>query len=97
MPRQPIPFSHEHRAAGLGIDYRYCHTGVENGASAGLPDTHTCMSCHSQIWTGAGLLAPVREGLKQHSPLVWARVHDLADFVHFSHQAHTKGCCGWRF
>ncbi len=25
-PEQPIPFSHAHHVAGLGIDCRYCHT-----------------------------------------------------------------------
>lgn len=23
---QPVPFSHQHHVAGLGIDCRYCHT-----------------------------------------------------------------------
>ena len=41
---QPIPFSHEHHARGLGIDCRYCHTSVEVSASAGMPPTYTCMS-----------------------------------------------------
>ena len=26
---QPVPFSHQHHAAGDGIDCRYCHTSVE--------------------------------------------------------------------
>ena len=28
-PEQPVPFSHQHHAAGLGLDCRYCHTSVE--------------------------------------------------------------------
>ena len=31
-PAQPIPFSHQHHVAGLGIDCRYCHAGVEKSA-----------------------------------------------------------------
>src|SRR5687767_409365 len=58
---QPVQFSHEHHVAGLGIDCRYCHTTVEHSASAGMPSTKTCMTCHSQIWTTAPLLEPVRE------------------------------------
>jgi Class III cytochrome C family len=46
---QPVPFSHKHHVSGLGIDCRYCHTGVETSAFAGLPPTETCMTCHSQI------------------------------------------------
>ena len=47
---QPIPFSHKHHAGALGIDCRYCHTSVEESSYAGIPPTHTCMSCHSQVW-----------------------------------------------
>ena len=39
---QPVPFSHEHHVAGLGIDCRYCHTSVEQSAFAGMPSTRTC-------------------------------------------------------
>src|SRR5213596_767712 len=58
---QPVPFSHQHHVAGLGIDCRYCHTSVESSSFAGVPPTKTCMNCHSQIWTGAPMLEPVRE------------------------------------
>ena len=58
---QPIPFSHEHHVGGLGLDCRYCHTSVEKARFAGLPPTETCMTCHSQIWTNAPMLSPVRE------------------------------------
>ena len=36
---QPVPFSHEHHAGGLGIDCRYCHTSVEKSSFAGIPPT----------------------------------------------------------
>src|SRR5690349_275187 len=59
---QPVPFSHQHHVAGLGIDCRFCHTTVETAADAGLPPTYTCMTCHSQIWTNAaGPAQPDRE------------------------------------
>ena len=92
---QPVPFSHKHHVKGLGVDCRYCHTGVEEGASAGLPPTHTCMSCHSQIWTRAGMLEPVRESFRTGEPLTWTRVHDVPDFVYFDHSIHVAqgvGC-----
>ena len=52
-PTQPVPFSHKHHVSGLGIDCRYCHDSVETASNAGMPATHTCMTCHSQIWTNA--------------------------------------------
>ena len=36
-------------------------------ATAGIPPTWTCMTCHSQIWTGAEMLAPVRDSLADNS------------------------------
>ena len=36
---QPIPFSHQHHVAGLGIDCRMCHTAVEVSSNAGMPPT----------------------------------------------------------
>src|SRR5947208_4508093 len=80
-PPQPVPFSHEHHVAGLGIDCRYCHTSVADGPRAGLPPTQTCMSCHSQIWTNAPMLAPVRQSLADNKPLIWHRVARLPDYV----------------
>ena len=92
---QPVPFSHQHHVGGLGIDCRYCHTSVENSAFAGIPPTKTCMNCHSQIWTGAPLLEPVRESFRSGKSLVWTRVNDLPDFVYFDHSIHINkgvGC-----
>ena len=65
---QPVPFSHKHHVAGLGIDCRYCHSTVENTAFAGMPATETCMSCHSMIWTNAPMLEPVRQSWATGSP-----------------------------
>jgi len=92
---QPVPFSHEHHVAGLGIDCRYCHTSVESSSFAGIPPTRTCMNCHSQIWTSAPLLEPVRESFRTGKSLVWNRVNDLPDFVYFDHSVHVNkgvGC-----
>jgi hypothetical protein len=92
---QPVPFSHQHHVAGLGIDCRYCHTSVETSSFAGIPPTKTCMNCHSQIWTNAQLLEPVRESFRSGKSLVWNRVNDLPDFVYFNHSIHINkgvGC-----
>jgi len=89
---QPVPFSHRHHAEQLGIDCRYCHVSVEKSSFAGLPDTETCMTCHSQLFTSAPLLAPVRQSLATDIPLRWNRVNKLPDFVFFNHSIHiAKG------
>src|SRR5512147_2318170 len=80
---QPVPFSHQHHVAGLGLDCRYCHTSVEKSSFAGIPPTETCMTCHSQVWTDAPMLSPERQSLATGQPLHWTRVNDLPDFVFF--------------
>src|SRR5687767_15292219 len=92
---QPIQFSHAHHVGGMGIDCRYCHTSVETSAFANIPPTKTCMNCHSQIWTTAPILEPVRASFRDNTPLRWTRVHDLPDFVYFNHSIHVAkgvGC-----
>lgn len=92
---QPIPFSHEHHAGGLGIDCRYCHTSVEKSAFAGMPPTETCMTCHSQLYNTAPILAPARGSLATGTPLKWNRVNYVPDFVFFNHSIHVNkgiGC-----
>jgi len=96
VPReQPIPFSHKHHVAGLGIDCRYCHTSVEESSFAGIPPTETCMNCHREIWKDSPMLEAVRESYRSGRPLEWIRVHDLPDFVYFDHSIHVAkgvGC-----
>jgi len=92
---QTVPFSHKHHVGDDGIDCRYCHTSVETSAFAGLPPTETCMSCHSEIWTNAAMLQPVRDSYRTDKSLEWVRVHDLPDFVYFNHSIHVNkgiGC-----
>jgi hypothetical protein len=89
---QPVPFSHKHHVAELGLDCRYCHSSVELSSSAGMPPTQTCMACHSQIWTGAAILEPVRASYRDSTPISWTRVNALPDFVYFNHSIHiAKG------
>ena len=89
---QVVPFSHKHHVGDDGIDCRYCHTSVERSAFAGIPPTHTCMTCHSQLFTQEPILAPVVQSLASGKPLVWNRVHDLPGFVYFNHGIHiAKG------
>ena len=88
---QPVQFSHLHHVGDDGIDCRYCHTSVETSSFAGIPPTKTCMNCHSQIWSTAPILEPVRSSFREDRALRWVRVHDLPDFVYFNHSVHIKG------
>lgn len=87
---QPVRFSHELHSGQLNVSCQYCHTAVEKSAYAGIADTHTCMSCHSQIATYSELLEPVRTSWETGEPLLWYPVHNMADHVYFNHSAHVN-------
>ena len=94
-PEQPVPYSHALHAGELGLDCRYCHTTVERAGHAAIPETMTCMNCHSRVRTESKALAPVRDGAKTDQPVEWLKVHDLPDYVYFNHSAHVSrgvGC-----
>jgi hypothetical protein len=92
---QPVPFSHKHHVGELGLDCRYCHISVEKSSFAGVPPTQTCMTCHSQIWTNAAMLEPVRASYRDDKSIAWTRVNALPEFVYFDHSIHVAkgvGC-----
>lgn len=50
------------------------------------------MTCHSQIWTNAALLKPVRDSWTTRTPIKWTRIHNLPEYVYFNHSIHiAKG------
>jgi hypothetical protein len=85
---QPVPFSHQHHAGELGIDCRFCHTSVATSSYAGMPDTQTCMTCHSQIWKDAPMLEPVRQSYAENKPIKWNTVNEMPGYVYFNHSIH---------
>jgi len=89
---QPVQFSHKHHVGDDGIDCRYCHTSVENSATAGIPPTKTCMNCHSVLFKDSDYLEPVRESYRADKSIQWVKVHRLGDFAYFNHSIHlSKG------
>jgi hypothetical protein len=66
---QPIPFSHKHHAGDDGIDCRYCHTAVEQSRFAGMPATDICLTCHSQLYRDAPMLAPLHASARSGRPI----------------------------
>lgn len=90
MPEQPVPYSHALHVGQLGMDCRYCHTGVETSAAAAIPPTATCMNCHSLIRAESEKLVQVRDSFATGKPVQWLKVHNLPDFVYFNHSAHVQ-------
>jgi hypothetical protein len=89
---QPIAFPHDRHTKDLGIDCQYCHSGARKGPHAGIPSTQLCMGCHSLVSTeGRPELDKLKEYYKdgQGEPIPWKKVHDLPDFVYFTHKRHV--------
>lgn len=103
-PDQPIQFSHKIHAGDNAINCQYCHSGVERSKTAGIPTVNVCMNCHKGIskgpTTGTAEIAKIYEAAgwdpdkgeynKPQKPIKWIKVHNLQDFVFFSHQQHVK-------
>lgn len=103
-PEQPIAFSHKIHAGDNAINCQYCHSGAERSKVAGIPTVNVCMNCHKGIskgpTTGTTEIAKIYEAAgwdpdkgaytKPQKPIKWIKVHNLQDFVFFSHQQHVK-------
>jgi hypothetical protein len=91
-PVQPVPFSHKIHAGELGMDCRYCHSGVDKSWVANIPSASTCMNCHSTVLKDDPRLAIVRESAKNNTPIPWVQIHITPDYVYFNHAVHvTRG------
>ena len=88
-PVQPVPYSHKLHAGDLGMDCYYCHYTVDKSAYAAVPSTQVCMNCHARVKPQSPRLAKVRESWESGRPIEWVRVHRVADFAFFNHQAHV--------
>jgi hypothetical protein len=52
------------------------------------------MNCHRLVAKDSPLLAPIRDSAASGRPMRWIRVHDLPDYVYFSHAAHVRAGVG---
>jgi len=90
-PEQPIPYSHKLHAGDMGIECQFCHTYARRSPTAGIPAVEQCMSCHTNILPGSEQIAKIAAAYEKKEPIEWVKVHDLPDFVHFSHKRHVAG------
>jgi hypothetical protein len=92
-------FNHQLHAGQLGLDCRYCHTKVEDGSEANIPNVATCIGCHEEGRLSALATKPahrgktefLREAYKSDASVEWRRVHKVPDYVrNFPHSTHIK-------
>lgn len=87
---QPIEFPHNTHVKDNGINCMYCHTYARRSKVAGIPPTSKCMGCHKQIATDKPRIQKLTEYWTNKEPPPWKKVHDVPDFVHFTHEKHIK-------
>ena len=90
QPIQPVPFPHDIHVAQLGMDCRYCHSFVEVAAQSNVPNTATCMNCHTQVAKDNPKLQPVQESWKSGEPVEWVWIYRTVDYVYYNHSAHVN-------
>src|SRR5439155_1478056 len=90
QPIQPVPFPHDIHVTQLGMDCRYCHSFVEVAAHSNVPNTQTCMNCHTQVQKDNPKLEPVRASWKSGDPVDWVWIYRTVDYVYYNHAAHVN-------
>jgi hypothetical protein len=88
-PEQPIPFSHKLHAGDRQIPCQYCHSSARRSITSGIPPLNTCMGCHKVTMTDRPNIKTITEHFNNNKPMEWVKVHDLPDFVRFSHKMHV--------
>lgn len=87
---QPIDFSHAHHVTEVGLDCQFCHAYARRGPVAGIPSVQRCAGCHETVLSEQPEIVKVLEYWNNKEPIPWVRVHDLPDYVRFSHKPHIR-------
>ena len=92
--QQPIAFPHKLHVVNNAISCEYCHSSVRDSATAGLPPVRTCIGCHSLVKGRTPdqqtEIQKILDYWKKKEPIPWKKIHDLPDFVSFSHKRHIQ-------
>lgn len=89
-PIQPIAFPHDRHIAKGGMDCQYCHSAARNSIHAGVPEIYTCMGCHRYVLKDSPEIKLIAAYAARGEAIPWKKVHDLPDFVYFSHMRHVR-------
>jgi len=87
---QPIEFPHDRHVNDMKINCMYCHTYARRSKVAGIPPTSKCMGCHKIIATDRPRIQKLTEYWEKKESPRWKKVHDVPDYVHFSHEKHIR-------
>jgi hypothetical protein len=90
-PVQPIAFTHKVHLAN-GMECANCHTNVEKGAIAGIPDIRLCMTCHQVVATDKPEIKKMAALFASGQDIQWQRVYNYSPTLHvkFNHAPHIR-------
>ncbi len=97
---QPIEFSHKIHIEKGEIPCEFCHIYARRSINSGAPVMASCFGCHRVI---AGSDEDPQKAIKYQNAIKkllelqpkgesipWKKIHDVPDFVHFSHKRHIQ-------
>jgi len=90
--KQPIDFPHVRHAGKFKINCMYCHTYARRSKVSGIPPVAKCIGCHLHLPSvrNKPRIKKLFSYWKQKKPIPWRKVHDLPDFVYFTHKRHIQ-------
>jgi len=89
---QPIDFPHVRHAGKFKINCMYCHTYARRSKVSGIPMVAKCIGCHKHLPSvrNKPRIKKLFSYWEQKKPIPWRKVHDLPDFVYFTHKRHIQ-------
>jgi hypothetical protein len=97
---QPIEFSHKTHIEKGEIPCEFCHIYARRSNNSGAPVMAACFACHKVIAGSdedpqkAAKYQDAIKKLLEYKPreesVPWKKIHDVPDFVHFSHKRHIQ-------
>jgi hypothetical protein len=86
---QPLAFSHRLHVRERSIPCLQCHTYARRGPVAGIPSVQRCAQCHLTIAKARPEIVKLLKYWEDKEPIPWLRVHNLPDYVRFTHKRHV--------
>ncbi len=87
-PPDAIAFDHTIHVGKYGMACLGCHVDARNSPSAGLPSVRKCMGCHKFVAKDKPAIIALTKLFEKGEAPVFRRIHDLPDYVYFSHRMH---------
>jgi formamidopyrimidine-DNA glycosylase len=90
-PVQPIAFTHAVHLS-KGMQCAMCHTGVDQGPEAQIPNVTFCMNCHMAIDTSNPEIKKIAAYQARGEDIPWVRVYNYSPSAHvqFNHAPHIR-------